>query len=113
MPEIAFVNGEFLPLEQAVVPVEDRGFQFADAVYEVLATYGRRPFELDRHLARLQRSLDALHIEYDVAAQGVAQMIVAGIERAGFLETLIYIQVSRGVAPAGTNFLQGFFPPSS
>ena len=92
------------------MPVEDRGFQFADAVYEVLATYGGRPFELDRHLARLQRSLDALHIEYDVAAQGVAQMIVAGIERAGFLETLIYIQVSRGVAPRGHEFPPGIIP---
>lgn len=110
MPEIAFVNGEFLRLEQAVVPVEDRGFQFADAVYEVLATYGGRPFELDRHLARLQRSLEALHIGYDVAAQGVARSILAGIERAGFLETLIYIQISRGVAPRGHEFPSGIAP---
>ena len=110
MPEIAFVNGEFLPLEQAVVPVEDRGFQFADAVYEVLATYGGRPFELDRHLARLQRSLDALNIGYEVAAQGVARSIAAGIERAGFGETLIYIQVSRGVAPRGHEFPSGIAP---
>lgn len=110
MPEIAFVNGEFLPLEQAVVPVEDRGFQFADAVYEVLATYGGRPFELDRHLARLQRSLDALHIGYDITAQGVAKSIVAGIERAGFIETLIYIQISRGVAPRGHEFPSGIPP---
>ena len=110
MPEIAFVNGEFLPLEQAVVPVEDRGFQFADAVYEVLATYGGRPFELERHLARLQRSLDALHIRYDVAARGAAESIAAGIERAGFIETLIYIQVSRGVAPRGHEFPSGIAP---
>ena len=93
-----------------MVPVEDRGFQFADAVYEVLATYGGRPFELERHLARLQRSLDALHIRYDVAAQGVAKSIVAGIERAGFIETLIYIQISRGVAPRGHEFPSGIAP---
>ena len=110
MPDIAYVNGEFLPLEQAVVPVEDRGFQFADAVYEVLATYGGRPFELDRHLARLQRSLEALHIGYDVGAQGVARSIAAGIERAAFIETLIYIQISRGVAPRGHEFPSGIAP---
>jgi len=44
VPEIAYVNGEFLPLERATIRVEDRGFQFADGVYEVLRTYGGRPF---------------------------------------------------------------------
>ena len=110
MPEIAFVNGEFLPLEDAVVPVEDRGFQLADAVYEVLATYGGRPFEMDRHLARLQRSLDGLHIRYDVAAQGLSQAIATGIERAGFPETLVYIQISRGVAARRHEFPPGIVP---
>ena len=54
VPEIAYVNGKFLPLAQAVVPVEDRGYQFADAVYEVVRTYRGRPFALDEHLARRQ-----------------------------------------------------------
>ncbi len=110
MPELAFVNGLFLPVEQAVVPVEDRGFQFADAVYEVMATYGGIPFEMDRHLERLQRSLDALGIGYDVVGQGVARSIASGIERAGFPETLVYIQISRGVAPRRHEFFSGIAP---
>ena len=110
MPELAFVNGAFLPVEQAVVPVEDRGFQFADAVYEVMVTYGGSAFEMDRHLERLQSSLDALGIEYDVAGQRVARSIASGIERAGFPETLIYIQISRGVAPRRHEFPPGIAP---
>ena len=104
MAELAFVNGKFLPIGEAVVPVEDRGFQFADAVYEVVATYGGIPFEMERHLERLQRSLDSLLIEYDVEGRGIARSIASGIERAGFPETLIYIQISRGTAPRTHEF---------
>ncbi|MEK7869585.1 MAG: aminotransferase class IV, partial [Nitrospirota bacterium] len=56
MPDIAFINGRFLPWHEATVPIEDRGFQFGDGVYEVIRTYHGRPFELDAHLNRLDRS---------------------------------------------------------
>ena len=62
MPDIAFVNGVFLPLAQATVSVEDRGFQFGDGVYELLRVYGGVPFRLSEHLARLARSATALDI---------------------------------------------------
>ena len=81
MPEIAFVNGEFMPLVEAVVPVEDRGFQFADGVYEVLATYGGRPFAQESHFRRLEHSLRALRIGLDIRAYGLAQIVRQGIER--------------------------------
>nr|MBC8159283.1 hypothetical protein [Alphaproteobacteria bacterium] len=61
-PEIAYVNGEFIPLDQAVVPIEDRGFLFADGVYEVVATYRGKLFALEPHLQRLERSLRELRI---------------------------------------------------
>ena len=54
---MVFLNGEFLPLEEAKVPVLDRGFIFGDGVYEVVPVYSRVPFRLDEHLARLERSL--------------------------------------------------------
>jgi D-alanine transaminase len=98
MPEIAYVNGKFLPLEQATVPVEDRGYQFADAVYEVVRTYGGRPFALDEHLARLFRSLVSIQLEHHLDAGQLKSLIGEAIQRAGFAETMIYIQISRGVA---------------
>jgi len=60
MPELAYVNGSIMPIEEAVVPIEDRGYQFGDAVYEVITSLNGRPFMLDAHLARLERSMTEL-----------------------------------------------------
>ena len=57
MPNIAYVNGQFSALEEATIPVEDRGFQFGDGVYEVVRTYGGVPFRLYDHLSRLESEL--------------------------------------------------------
>ena len=67
MPETAYINGEFLPLEKAFVHVEDRGFQFADSVYEVLRTYGGTLFAVEEHLDRLERSLAAIDLTLPLA----------------------------------------------
>ena len=102
MPEVAYVNGAFLPIEQAVVSIEDRGFQFADGVYEVVATYDGRPYAMEEHLRRLDRSLREIRIDFDVS--GIPDLVEAGIRRSGFDETLIYIQVTRGAAPRNHEF---------
>lgn len=99
MPEIAYVNGTFLPLDQAVVHVEDRGFQFADAVYEVMRTYGGRLFAVDEHLARLFRSLDAIDLRHNFTEQQLAALATEGVRRGGFAETVVYLQITRGRAP--------------
>ena len=104
MPEIAYVNGRFCPLAEAVVPVEDRGYQFADGVYEVVGTYGGCPYALEPHLARLQCNLAALHLSLDICEYGLRARLMEGIERSGFGETLVYIQVTRGVAPRQHEF---------
>ena len=104
MPEIAYVNGRFCPLEEAVVPVEDRGYQFADGVYEVVGTYGGCPYALEPHLARLQGNLTALHLPLDICEYGLRAKLMEGIERSGFGEILVYIQVTRGVAPRQHEF---------
>jgi hypothetical protein len=59
---IVYLNGEFLPLDQAKVPVLDRGFIFGDGIYEVVPAYSRRPFRWPEHLARLKRSLGKIKI---------------------------------------------------
>jgi len=104
MSEIAFVNGEFMSLEKAVVPVEDRGFQFADGAYEVVATYGGRPYAVEPHFKRLERSLRELRISLDIRAYGLEEIVLEGIKRSGYPETLVYIQITRGVAPRHHEF---------
>jgi D-alanine transaminase len=98
MPEIAYVNGTFLPLERATVHVEDRGYQFADAVYEVVRTYHGQPFALDEHLERLDRSLDAVRISLPDLRLRLPALIREGIRQAAFPEALVYLQISRGQA---------------
>ena len=99
MPEIAYVNGKFMPLEHATVHVEDRGFQFADGVYEVVRTYGGQPFATDEHLARLFRSLAAIELHIPLDAAQLESIIEDGVRRAGFAEAVIYLQITRGRAP--------------
>src|ERR1017187_7212709 len=99
MPEIAYVNVEFLPLERATVRVEDRGFQFADGIYEVVRTYGGKPFATDAHLARLFRSLDAIELKISLTAGQLKSIIEEGLQRAGFPDAIVYLQITRGCAP--------------
>lgn len=103
MPELAYLNGEIMPIDQARVPVEDRGYQFGDAVYEYFASYKGRLFAVEAHLDRLENSLGALSfppISRDmVRAAVVSTFSQAAIERAG-----VYLQISRGVSPRNHAF---------
>lgn len=98
VPEIAYVNGQFLPLEQATIHVEDRGFQFADAVYEVFRTYAGRPFAVADHLRRLERSLSAINLQAGKSDAELEALIAEAARRAAFPEAMIYLQISRGQA---------------
>ena len=98
-----------MPLAEATVPVEDRGYQFADAVYEVLRTYGGRLFAVDEHLERLWQSMAAIQLEHEFTRDGMRNVIEEALRRAAFPEAMVYLQISRGVArrhrglPAGVN----------
>lgn len=98
MSRIAYVNGRYLPLRQAMVHVEDRGYQFGDAVYEVCEVRQGRLIDERRHLARLKRSLDELQIRVPMspASLGVVLREVIARNRIGY--GIVYLQVSRGVA---------------
>jgi D-alanine transaminase len=96
---VAFVNGAFMPLAEANVSIEDRGFQFGDGVYEVIRTYKGRPFSLEAHLARLDRSAMALDLTQPYSRTDWTRHILEGIERAAYPESKIYLQITRGVAP--------------
>jgi D-alanine transaminase len=100
--EVAYVNGRFMPIEEATVSIDDRGFQFADGVYEVVSTYGGQPYAMAAHLERLQRSLQEIRIPFDVAS--LPAIVEEGIRRASFDEALVYLQITRGVAPRHHEF---------
>jgi D-alanine transaminase len=98
MPDIGFLNGEFMPLSQVKVSIEDRGFQFGDGVYEVVRTYNGVPFQLDAHLARLERSARAIHLNMPAHSMKWEEWVYEGVKRAGYPESKVYVQVTRGVA---------------
>jgi len=88
-----------VPLAEAKVSIEDRGFQFGDGVYEVIRTYKGRPFSLDAHLARLDRSAAALELTQPYSRAEWTHHVLEGIKRAAYPEAKVYIQITRGVAP--------------
>jgi len=98
MSDIAYLNGEFLPLDQARVSVLDRGFIFGDGVYEVIPVYSRRPFRLPQHLQRLARSLDAIRLANPLTDGEWARLIGEIIARNAGDDQSVYLQVTRGVA---------------
>ncbi len=98
MPELAYINGTFLPIEKATVPVEDRGYQFGDAVYEVIASYDGRLIFMDEHMARLDRSLKELSFP-QISIDQVRSAVIELFDRAKIERAEIYLQISRGVAP--------------
>ncbi len=102
---IVYLNGSYLPADAARISVEDRGFLFGDAVYEVTPVYGGRPFQLDRHLARLARNLELVDIRQEVASLAALHDELVRQNGLGDAEfAIVYVQISRGVAPRGHAF---------
>ena len=93
-----FLNGAFLPIEDAKVSVLDRGFVFGDGVYELVPVYSKVPFRLEEHLARLERSLAAVAIRNPYTREQWRGFISGLISRQSFEDQGVYFQVTRGVA---------------
>ncbi len=98
MPRIAYVNGRYLPVAAAAIGVEDRGFQFADGVYEVCEVRGGRLVDERRHMARLDRSLNALRIARPMAPAALSVVLHETVRRNRVTDGIVYLQVTRGVA---------------
>ncbi|MDP2697891.1 D-amino-acid transaminase [Thalassospira sp.] len=110
MSRIAYVNGRYIPHADASVHVEDRGFQFADGVYEVFAVYKGVLIDEAGHLDRLERSLGELRIEMPVARAALVQILRRMVRRNLVTEGLVYLQVTRGVAPRDFPFPHAAMP---
>ena len=95
----AWVNGRFLPLDEATIHIEDRGFQFADGVYEVIACFGGTFLDMDAHLQRLQRSANSINIDLPMTLSELTSLIEQTYNHNPFDDAMIYVQLTRGVAP--------------
>lgn len=107
---IAYLNGEFLLLENAKISVLDRGFIFADGVYEVIPVYQGRCFELDQHLQRLENSLSKIQLINPLSRQQWQAVIAELIEKNGLGHQNIYLQVTRGAAMRDHKFPNNVVP---
>jgi D-alanine transaminase len=99
MPRIAYVNGRYVPLADAGVHIEDRGFQFADAVYEYFAVFGGKLADATGHLERLWRSLGELRIPAPMSEAALRVVLAETVRRNRVRQGSVYVQVTRGSAP--------------
>jgi branched-chain amino acid aminotransferase len=102
MTSWAYVDGKVVPADQAMVPISDRGFLFGDGVYEVVRTYARRPFLIERHLDRLRASADALRLSLE-GLPPIDAVVNDLVRRSDAGECYIRIMVTRGSSPFDIN----------
>jgi D-alanine transaminase len=107
-----YLNGRFLPIEQAQISVMDRGFLFGDGVYEVIPVFGGRCFRLDEHLDRLDYSLRETRIPVPLTRPEWAAICTRLIDAAGGGDQAVYLQISRGPAPQREHRFPGACAPT-
>jgi len=107
---IVYLNGQFLPIEEAKISVLDRGFVYGDGVYELIPVYSRRPFRLPQHLVRLQHSLDGIRLANPHSEAEWTSIISEIIARQPFDDQGVYFQLTRGVAKRDHTFPAGVAP---
>lgn len=112
MSRVAYVNGSYGPHGEAVVHIEDRGFQFADGVYEVWAVFDGRLADFDGHMTRLHRSLNELRIDIPMSVAALTQVLRETIRRNRVRNGLVYLQVTRGTSRRDHPFPHADTPPS-
>lgn len=110
MAGIAYANGSYRRIDAPAVLVEDRGYQFADGVYEVIKVVRGRIQDLDRHLDRLERSLGELQIPMPTSRAALVLILKETLRRNRQGDALVYVQVSRGVAPRNHVFPKSIRP---
>ncbi len=112
MSRIAYVNGRYVPHGEAAVHVEDRGYQFADGVYEVCEVQGGRLVDERRHMERLVRSLKELRIALPMPLKALGVVLRETVRRNRVRDGIVYLQVTRGVSPRDHAFPTKPVPPS-
>jgi len=93
-----YLNGKFMPIEEACIPVLDRGFIFGDGIYEVIPAYSRKPFRLAKHLNRLQHSLDGIRLKNPLSNADWESLLEQVIAKNDGEDQYLYLHITRGVA---------------
>jgi len=104
MSRIVYVNGEYLPEEEAKISIFDRGFLFADGVYEVTSVLDGKLIDFDGHAVRLERSLNELDMPHPISKEDLLEVHRKLVADNGIVEGLVYLQITRG-APADRDFV--------
>ncbi len=104
MDRIAYVNGDFVPLAEARISPLDRGFLFADGIYEVSAVLDGKLVDNDSHLARLKRSVGEIALDLPVTLEELVELERELVRRNSLTEGVVYMQVTRGVADRDFTF---------
>jgi D-alanine transaminase len=107
-----YLNGRFIPRDQACIPITDRGFLFGDSVYEVIPAYGGAPLRLEQHLARLDRSLAAIHMANPLSHAEWAAVIDELTAQLPGADQQLYIQVTRGAPEEREHRIPEGLPPT-
>ncbi len=108
--QIVYLNGQWMPLSEARIPVLDRGFIFGDGIYEVVPVYGGKPFRLTQHLQRMTRSLAAIGMDNPLDDKGWRELIGDLVGRHSWTDQFVYMQITRGVARRDHAFPKGATP---
>ncbi|MNS82658.1 D-alanine aminotransferase [compost metagenome] len=104
---LVWINGHVTDIEAATVSLEDRGFVFGDGVYEVVRTYGGKPFAMDAHMARFERSAAGIELSLPMGASEIAAVALDLLARVGIPEAELYFQLTRGAARRYHPFPEG------
>ena len=97
--EVAYYGGTFIDIDEKVVPIQERGHQFGDGVYEVIRVYGGTPFMMEEHLDRLEMSAKEILLNMPLTREKLKAITAEGLQKSGIKEAEIYIQITRGIAP--------------
>ncbi|WP_428910941.1 D-amino-acid transaminase [Niallia sp. Krafla_26] len=95
---LGFFNGKYIPLDEPVIPIEERGHQFGDGVYEMIRVYKGKPFKLNEHVERLFNSANAINLPLENDKSYFIDLILHTIKVSGLLECTVYLQITRGIA---------------
>jgi D-alanine transaminase len=96
---IGYINGKYISLDEPVIPIDERGHQFGDGIYEVIRVYNGKGFMMDEHLERLINSAKAIKLPIDKDADDFRHLIEEAIEKSSLKESSVYLQITRGIAP--------------
>ncbi len=94
---IGYANGKYVQLDEPVIPIDERGHQFGDGVYEVIRVYNGKPFMLEEHLQRLIQSAKAIKLPIQQSAEDFKALILEAVQKSNELESAVYLQITRGV----------------